>query len=57
VDLEYPLPPIEDVTPTEDEHVPTTDDLDFITKNRLANNASLAVLTYCTEIRLLMQII
>jgi hypothetical protein len=52
-----PLPPIDNVIPIEDRHVPKPDDLDFIAKKQLANNTSLVVLTYYTEILPLLQIV
>jgi hypothetical protein len=43
VDSECPLPPTEDVTPTEDLLIPAEDDLDFIAKIRVADFVSLAI--------------
>jgi hypothetical protein len=57
VDLEFPLPLTPKVTPTEVLQILAEGDSGFIAKKRLAQSASLVVLSDYTEIRPLLQII
>jgi hypothetical protein len=58
VDSGCPLPPTENVAPTQDAHVSAADDLDFISEQkRMAGSAYLDVPTDYTEICPLLQTI